>query len=143
MMQQKGGETSGNINEIQQNLIELRANSEVLQDGIASLKVSVEDSAAAVAKVREDVADQSQQASQTSSDDAAEMSGAVAQLQVDLTALQRQVRMAEVLEQTASELDERLYMTEQSLDSITAFRQDTNRKLDQLANQIRTLQYSD
>ena len=143
MMQQQSGEASGNINEIQQNLIELRASSEVLQDGIASLKASVEASNIAVAKVREDVAAQTEQANTTSSGDVAEINSNVAQLQADLSALQRQVRMATALEQTASELDERLYMTEQSLDSITAFRQDTNRKLDQLANQIRTLQYSE
>ena len=148
--EKRDNEASGNINEIQQSLIELRANNEVLQEGIASLKVSVENSVSAVATVREEVAEQSQLvseqsqiASAASSGDVADVSADVAQLQSDLNALQRQVRLASALEQTASELDERLYMTEQSLDSITAFRQDTNRKLDQLANQIRTLQYSE
>jgi len=149
-VEKNNGEASGTINEIQQSLIELRANSEVLQDDIASLKVSTENSTTAVAKVAEDVAEQSQLvfeqtqlASETNSGDVAAVSADVAQLQSDLSTLQRQVRLATALEQTASELDERLYMTEQSLDSITAFRQDTNRKLDQLANQIRTLQYSE
>lgn len=143
-------EASGTINEIQQSLIELRAHSEVLQDDIASLKVSTENSASAVAQVADAVAQQSQLvaeqtqlASQTNSGDLASVSADLAQLQSELSGMQRQVRLATALEQTASELDERLYMTEQSLDSITAFRQDTNRKLDQLANQIRTLQYSE
>ncbi|HCH25198.1 MAG TPA: hypothetical protein DE179_12985 [Oceanospirillaceae bacterium] len=136
-------EASTTINEIQNSLVELRANSEVLQDDIASLKVSTENSASAVAQVAADVAEQTQIASATNSGDVADVSAKVAQLQSDLSTLQRQLRLATALEQTASELDERLYMTEQSLDSITAFRQDTNRKLDQLANQIRTLQYSE
>jgi hypothetical protein len=55
--------------------------------------------------------------------------------------LQRQIRVVGAMEQTTAQLDERVYLAEQSMDSIITFRQETNRKLDQLATQIRNLQY--
>lgn len=133
-------DAAGSVNEVQQVLMQLRAANEILQEGIADLKVS--------SQLNADVMDQTStrlevQEQAAAAVDSVALSNLVAQLQADLSSLQRQVRVAGVLEQAAAELDERLYMTEQSLDSITAFRQATNRKLDQLANQIRTLQYSE
>lgn len=67
----------------------------------------------------------------------------IAAMQAEIATLERKVRIADALERTTSELDERLLYAEQDLDAVTSFRQDTNRKLNQLQEQIRTLQYSE
>lgn len=67
----------------------------------------------------------------------------IASIQTEIATLERKVRIADALERTTSELDERLLFAEQDLDAITMFRQETNRKLNQLQEQIRTLQYSE
>lgn len=47
------------------------------------------------------------------------------------------------VEYKVEELDERMLFAEQDLDAIVSFRQETNQKLHQLQEQIRTLQYSE
>lgn len=64
-------------------------------------------------------------------------------LESRINQLEGKLRVVGALEQNASQMDERVYMVEQSFDSVTAFRQDTNRKLDQLQGQIRNLSYSE
>ena len=71
----------------------------------------------------------------------AQMNLVVDEIQSELSMLQRQIRVVGAMEQTTAQLDERVYLAEQSMDSIITFRQETNRKLDQLATQIRNLQY--
>jgi septal ring factor EnvC (AmiA/AmiB activator) len=71
----------------------------------------------------------------------AQMNLVVDEIQSELAMLQRQIRVVGAMEQTTAQLDERVYLAEQSMDSIITFRQETNRKLDQLATQIRNLQY--
>ena len=73
--------------------------------------------------------------------DMAQMNLVVDEIQSELSMLQRQIRVVGAMEQTTAQLDERVYLAEQSMDSIITFRQETNRKLDQLATQIRNLQY--
>jgi len=52
-------------------------------------------------------------------------------------------RVLTAIEQNASQMDERVYLVEQSIDSVNSFRRDTNRQLDQLQNQIRNLAYGE
>ncbi len=156
-MQADNGELKTNVGEVQQTLIELSATGEVLQESFASLS--------SMADLTSEVVQQNGDLSQRNSDalttlrtemvkqeekllgqavaDVAQINLVIDQLQTELTTLQRRLRVVGSMEQTAVELDERLYMTEQSMDSIITFRQETNRKLDQLANQIRSLQYQE
>ncbi|MCO4837522.1 MAG: hypothetical protein KC426_05480, partial [Oceanospirillaceae bacterium] len=57
--------------------------------------------------------------------------------------LENKSRVLTAIEQNASEMDERVYLVEESIDSVNSFRRDTNRKLDQLQNQIRNLAYGE
>jgi len=57
--------------------------------------------------------------------------------------LESTARLVSALEQNASQMDERVYMVEQSLDSVDSFRRDTNRSLDQVRSQIRNLAYGE
>lgn len=47
----------------------------------------------------------------------------------------------EKIELILNQLNERVFLSEEAMDSNITFRQETNRKLDQLATQIRNLQY--
>jgi hypothetical protein len=58
-------------------------------------------------------------------------------------ALENKSRVLTALEQNASQMDERVFVVEATMDSVNAFRRDTNRKLDQLQTQIRNLAYSE
>ena len=60
-----------------------------------------------------------------------------------LGVLENKSRVLTAIEQNASQMDERVFLVEQSIDSVNAFRQDTNRSLDQLQKQIRNLAYSE
>jgi len=57
--------------------------------------------------------------------------------------LESSTRLVTALEQNASQMDERVFMVEQSLDSVDSFRRDTNRSLDQVRAQIRNLAYGE
>jgi chromosome segregation ATPase len=57
--------------------------------------------------------------------------------------LESKTRLLSALEQNASQMDERVFMVEQSLDSVDSFRRDTNRSLDQVRAQIRNLAYGE
>jgi len=57
--------------------------------------------------------------------------------------LESNARLVAALEQNASQMDERVFMVEQSLDSVDSFRRDTNRSLDQVRAQIRNLAYGE
>ncbi len=143
----------------EQALIELSAAAEVVQEGlldvgvkgtsneqaIVDLKQQLESQIAAVKVAASEAAQAA--ASAASTDNAvADVDAVLADIEVlqsDIATLQRKVRIADALERTAAELDERLLFAEQDLDAITSFRQETNRKLNQLQEQIRTLQYSE
>ena len=56
--------------------------------------------------------------------------------------LESKARVLTAIEQNASEMDERVYLMEQSAESVRAFRRDTNRLLNELQSQIRNLAYS-
>jgi len=58
-----------------------------------------------------------------------------------LRVLESKSRVLTAIEKNASEMDERVYSVEQSIDSVNAFRRDTNRKLLQLESQISSLSY--
>jgi len=58
-----------------------------------------------------------------------------------LRLLESKSRVLTAIEKNASEMDERVYSVEQSLDSVNSFRRDTNRKLLQLESQISSLSY--
>jgi hypothetical protein len=58
-------------------------------------------------------------------------------------ALENKTRVLTVLEQNASQMDERVFVVEATIDSVNSFRRDTNRKLDQLQTQIRNLAYGE
>lgn len=60
-----------------------------------------------------------------------------------LGVLENKSRVLTAIEQNASQMDERVFLVEQSIDSVNAFRRDTNRSLDQLQKQIRSLAYSE
>jgi uncharacterized protein (DUF3084 family) len=60
-----------------------------------------------------------------------------------LGVLENNARVITAIEQNASEIDERVYLLEQSSDSVNAFRRDTSRSLDQLQSQIRNLAYGE
>lgn len=57
--------------------------------------------------------------------------------------LESKARVLTAIQQNANEMDERVYLVEQHIDSVNSFRRDTSRKLDQLQNQIRNLAYSE
>ena len=59
-----------------------------------------------------------------------------------LNVLESKSRVLTAIEQNASEMDERVYLMEQSAESVRAFRRDTNRLLNELQSQIRNLAYS-
>ena len=59
-----------------------------------------------------------------------------------LNLLESKSRVLTAIEQNASEMDERVYLMEQSAESVRAFRRDTNRLLNELQSQIRNLAYS-
>jgi hypothetical protein len=59
-----------------------------------------------------------------------------------LNVLESKSRVLTAIEQNASEMDERVYLIEQSAESVRAFRRDTNRLLNELQSQIRNLAYS-
>ena len=65
----------------------------------------------------------------------------LATLKNQLDTLKGQVNLALALEQSAGLLDERLTFNERDIASFNSFRQETNRKLDQLATQIRNIQF--
>jgi len=56
--------------------------------------------------------------------------------------LESKARVLTAIERNASEMDERVYLMEQSAESVRAFRRDTNRLLNELQSQIRNLAYS-
>ena len=56
--------------------------------------------------------------------------------------LESKARVLNAIERNASEMDERVYLMEQSAESVRAFRRDTNRLLNELQSQIRNLAYS-
>jgi len=58
-------------------------------------------------------------------------------------ALENKARVLTALEQNASQMDERVFVVEATMDSVNSFRRDTNRKLDQLQTQIRNLAYGE
>jgi chromosome segregation ATPase len=59
-----------------------------------------------------------------------------------LNVLESKSRVLTAIEKNASEMDERVYLVEQSAESVRAFRRDTNRLLNELQSQIRNLAYS-
>ena len=59
-----------------------------------------------------------------------------------LNVLESKSRVLTAIEKNASEMDERVYLMEQSAESVRAFRRDTNRLLNELQSQIRNLAYS-
>ena len=67
----------------------------------------------------------------------------ISKLSDRLGALENKSRVLTAIEQNASAMDERVYIVEQSIDSVNAFRRDTNRSLNQLQNQIRNLTYGE
>ncbi|MGB2280520.1 MAG: hypothetical protein ACPH27_04270, partial [Pseudomonadales bacterium] len=129
--------------------------SEVLQDSLTTTlkKVDLTSEAAlqngelsqknseSVAALRAQLTRQEEQVIGQAVADMAQMNLVVDEIQSELAMLQRQIRVVGAMEQTTAQLDERVYLAEQSMDSIITFRQETNRKLDQLATQIRNLQY--
>ncbi|MGB1346868.1 MAG: hypothetical protein ACPG5Y_04605, partial [Pseudomonadales bacterium] len=154
-LQTDSGDLTSNVDEIQQSLIEIRATSEVLQDSLTTTlkKVDLTSEAAlqngelsqknseSVAALRAQLTRQEEQVIGQAVADMAQMNLVVDEIQSELAMLQRQIRVVGAMEQTTAQLDERVYLAEQSMDSIITFRQETNRKLDQLATQIRNLQY--
>ena len=77
-----------------------------------------------------------QMESSSTGDDLAVITNRVGDLEV-------KSRVLTAIEQNASQMDERVYLVEQSIDSVNSFRRDTNRQLDQLQNQIRNLAYGE
>jgi hypothetical protein len=69
--------------------------------------------------------------------------GDISTLSGRLGALENKSRVLTAIEQNASAMDERVYVVEQSIDSVNAFRRDTNSSLDQLQSQIRTLTHGE
>ena len=67
----------------------------------------------------------------------------ISKLSGRLSVLENKSRVLTAIEQNASAMDERVYVVEQSIDSVNAFRRDTNRSLDQLQSQIRNLAYGE
>lgn len=143
----------------EQALIELSASAEVVQEGLVDVGVKGTANEQAIADLKQQlqtqIADAKVAATQAAeaAASAASTGGAsadldavladIAAMQSEIATLERKVRIADALERTTSELDERLLFAEQDLDAITSFRQETNRKLNQLQEQIRTLQYSE
>ncbi len=62
-------------------------------------------------------------------------------LRAELEAIQNQIKVAVALEQSTQELDERLTFSERDIEAFNSFRQETNRKLNQLATEIRNMQF--
>lgn len=60
-----------------------------------------------------------------------------------LNQLESSSRIVSALEQNASQMDERVFNVEQSLDAVNAFRQATSRSINQLRTQVRNLSYSE
>ena len=150
----ENAELKAQLVEAQQSLIDLSAKAEVAQDGLADVGVQGTSNQQAIAELRQQLETQiaeakvaAEAASATSTDSSAADLDAVlvdiTALQSEIATLERKLRIADALERTTSELDERLIFAEQDLDAITSFRQETNRKLNQLQEQIRTLQYSE
>jgi hypothetical protein len=141
--------------EAQQSLIDLSAKAEVVQEGLADVGVQGTTNEQAIAELKQQLATQisdakvaATQAAEAAStgSSAADLEAVlvdIAAMQSEIATLERKLRIADALERTTSELDERLLFAEQDLDAITSFRQETNRKLNQLQEQIRTLQYSE
>ena len=141
--------------EAQQTLIDLSASAEVVQEGLLDVGVKGTANQHAIADLKQQLATQisAAQVAATQAAEATATSGTSAELdavladiaamQKELAALERKLRIADALERTTAELDERLLFAEQDLDAITSFRQETNRKLNQLQEQIRTLQYGE
>jgi chromosome segregation ATPase len=154
-LQSDNGDLTTNVDEIQQSLIEIRATSEVLQDSLSTTLAKVnltsevalqngelsQQNSESVAALRAQLTRQEEQVLGQAVADMAQMNLVVDEIQSELAMLQRQIRVVGAMEQTTAQLDERVYLAEQSMDSIITFRQETNRKLDQLATQIRNLQY--
>lgn len=154
-LQTDSGDLKTNVDEIQQSLIEIRATSEVLQDSLSTTLAKVnltsevalqngelsQQNSESVAALRAQLTRQEEQVLGQAIADMAQMNLVVDEIQSELSMLQRQIRVVGAMEQTTAQLDERVYLAEQSMDSIITFRQETNRKLDQLATQIRNLQY--
>ena len=154
-MQTDSGDLKTNVDEIQQSLIEIRATSEVLQDSLSTTLAKVnltsevalqngelsQQNSESVAALSVQLTRQEEQVLGQAIADMAQMNLVVDEIQSELSMLQRQIRVVGAMEQTTAQLDERVYLAEQSMDSIITFRQETNRKLDQLATQIRNLQY--
>jgi hypothetical protein len=67
----------------------------------------------------------------------------ISKLSGRMSVLENKFRVLTAIEQNASAMDERVYVVEQSIDSVNAFRRDTNRSLDQLQSQIRNLAYGE
>jgi chromosome segregation ATPase len=67
----------------------------------------------------------------------------ISKLSGRMSVLENKSRVLTAIEQNASAMDERVYVVEQSIDSVNAFRRDTNRSLDQLQSQIRNLAYGE
>jgi hypothetical protein len=64
-------------------------------------------------------------------------------MELRLSQLESSSRIVSALEQNASQMDERVFNVEQSLDAVNAFRQDTSRSINQLRTQVRNLSYSE
>ena len=64
-------------------------------------------------------------------------------MELRLSQLESSSRIVSALEQNASQMDERVFNVEQSLDAVNAFRQATSRSIDQLRTQVRNLSYSE
>ena len=144
------------LSSAEQALIELSASAEVVQEGLVDVGVKGTANAQAIADLKQQLATQIAEAKVAATEAAASASSSgsstadldalladIAAMQSEISTLERKVRIADALERTTSELDERLLFAEQDLDAITSFRQETNRKLNQLQEQIRTLQYSE
>lgn len=154
----ENAELKAQLAEAQQSLIDLSAKAEVVQEGLADVGVQGTTNQQAIAELKQQlqtqIADAKVAATQAAEAASAASTGSsaadleavlvdIAAMQSEIATLERKLRIADALERTTSELDERLLFAEQDLDAITSFRQETNRKLNQLQEQIRTLQYSE
>lgn len=90
-----------------------------------------------LAKLNNDIADVS-----ASLASASDTTPEVEALTRRMSTLESRLRILTAIEQNASQMDERVYETEQRLDAVDAFRRETNRQIDQINGQVRTLSFN-
>jgi hypothetical protein len=113
---------------------------------VVVLELQVQQQAEAVAVLELQVQQQVQQQSLTETARQSEndiKATRATDMELRLSQLESSSRIVSALEQNASQMDERVFNVEQSLDAVNAFRQDTSRSINQLRTQVRNLSYSE